>query len=72
MKQLSTLVASLFVLPLAQGDSSTVPADYKGKPFQDSVYKAGPQNIPGILPCALYDLGGEGGRCESRLGCSGV
>jgi energy-coupling factor transporter ATP-binding protein EcfA2 len=35
-------------------------ADYRGKPFQDSVYKAGAQVIPGKLECAYYDLGGEG------------
>ena len=37
-----------------------VPADYKGKPFADAVHKAGMPNIPGIVQCALYDLGGEG------------
>jgi hypothetical protein len=37
-----------------------VPLDYQGKPFQDSVYTAGPQAIPGRLECAYYDLGGEG------------
>lgn len=36
------------------------PADYKGKPFEDSVYKDGPQVIPGTLQCVLFDLGGEG------------
>jgi hypothetical protein len=60
MKHLLTIVAGLFVFPLVQGDPSTVPGDYKGQPFQDSVYKAGAQGIPGILQCALYDLGGEG------------
>jgi hypothetical protein len=60
MKHLLTIVAGLFVLSSVQSDPSTVPADYQGKPFQDSVYKAGPQSIPGILQCALYDLGGEG------------
>jgi hypothetical protein len=33
---------------------------YQGKPFQDSVYRAGPQTIPGRVQCAYYDLGGEG------------
>jgi hypothetical protein len=37
-----------------------VPEDYKGKPFQDSTYTAGPQKIPGRVQAALYDLGGEG------------
>lgn len=39
---------------------AAVPADYKGSPFADAVHKAGPQNIPGIVQCALYDIGGEG------------
>jgi len=34
--------------------------DYKGKPFQDSTYSAGPQSIPGRLQATRYDLGGEG------------
>ena len=37
-----------------------VPADYRGKPFADAYHKAGTPNIPGIVQCALYDLGGEG------------
>ncbi len=37
-----------------------VPADYRGRPFADAVHKAGVPNIPGIVQCALYDLGGEG------------
>ena len=36
-----------------------VPADYRGKPFADAYRKAGAPNIPGIVQCALYDLGGE-------------
>jgi hypothetical protein len=35
-------------------------APYEGVPFHDSVYKGGPQNIPGRIQCAYYDLGGEG------------
>ncbi len=31
-----------------------------GKPFQDSRYPGGPQQIPGRVQCAFYDLGGEG------------
>jgi hypothetical protein len=34
--------------------------EYKGKPFQDSVYHGGPQKIPGLVQCAYYDFGGEG------------
>ena len=44
----------------AKISSSTLPADYKGTPFEDSSYKDGPQVIPGKLECAFYDLGGEG------------
>ena len=33
---------------------------YQGRPFQDSVYRGGPQKIPGRVQCAYYDLGGEG------------
>jgi hypothetical protein len=33
---------------------------YQGKPFEDSVYRGGPQTIPGRVQCAYYDLGGEG------------
>jgi hypothetical protein len=31
-----------------------------GRPFEDAAYKAGAQRIPGIVQCALFDLGGEG------------
>ena len=37
-----------------------VPSAYKGTPFVDAIHKAGVPNIPGIVQCALYDLGGEG------------
>jgi len=40
--------------------SAAVPFDYQGKPFADAFHKSGPPNIPGIVQCALYDLGGEG------------
>ena len=40
--------------------SSTFPADYKGQPFSDEVYRKGPQTIPGRIECAYFDLGGEG------------
>ena len=36
------------------------PPEYTGKPFTDSYHKSGPPVIPGIVQCALYDLGGEG------------
>lgn len=33
---------------------------YRGQPYHDSVYRDGPQVIPGRVMCAYYDLGGEG------------
>ncbi len=33
---------------------------YQGTPFTDSIYKSGPQTIPGKLQCEYYDFGGEG------------
>lgn len=50
-----TLLA--FAIPCATGQ---VPSDYKGRPFADSFHKTGPPSIPGVVQCALYDLGGEG------------
>src|SRR3984885_811244 len=35
-------------------------SQYKGVPYHDSRYQAGPQKIPGRVLCAYYDLGGEG------------
>jgi hypothetical protein len=40
--------------------TSNLPKDYRGQPFQDSVYQGGPQKIPGKVFCAYYDSGGEG------------
>ncbi len=37
-----------------------IPQGYAGKPFTDTMHQTGPANIPGIVQCALYDLGGEG------------
>jgi len=37
-----------------------LPRDYRGKPFTDEFNRSGPANVPGIIQCALYDLGGEG------------
>ncbi len=33
---------------------------YRGKSFHDQMYHGGPQQIPGRVQCAYYDLGGEG------------
>jgi hypothetical protein len=51
------------VVPICLGFSSALaapPPDYKGRPFSDEFHTAGPPAIPGIVQCALYDLGGEG------------
>lgn len=49
------LIIIPFLVSVAQ-----IPAEYKGKPFKDSVYTLGAQQIPGRLQLAYYDLGGEG------------
>jgi len=48
------------ILVMSMNINATVPEDYKGKPFEDSVYHGGAQMIPGRLQCAYFDLGGEG------------
>lgn len=40
--------------------ADALPGKYCGTPFHDSVYKGGPQRIPGRVQCAYFDLGGEG------------
>ena len=55
----SSLLATL-CLGSAVALHAEVPANYQGKPFTDDFHKSGPPNIPGIVQCALYDLGGEG------------
>ena len=56
----SAVITVLWTLSLGLNCSAALPADYKGKPFQDEVYGAGPQVIPGKVECAYFDLGGEG------------
>jgi len=51
---------SLSLLLLSACSSNNMLGDYKGKPYQDAVYKNGAQIIPGKLQCEYYDLGGEG------------
>src|ERR1700761_1095395 len=34
-------------------------SQYKGLPYHDARYRGGPQEIPGRVLCAYYDLGGE-------------
>jgi len=50
----------LLFVALNFGCLSALSPDYTGKPFHDSVYRAGAQTIPGKIECAYYDLGGEG------------
>src|SRR6266478_1902730 len=47
-------------MALVVSTNAELPPGYKGKPFQDGVYTAGPQRIPCRVECAFYDLGGEG------------
>jgi hypothetical protein len=56
----SASIMALFSLTLILNSHAALPPDYQGKPFQDEVYKSGPQVIPGRLQCAYFDLGGEG------------
>jgi len=39
---------------------SHLPAGYTGRPFADTRYTGGAQQIPGTVMCAYYDLGGQG------------
>lgn len=59
LKRLAPAWAAFLGLPAAFGFAA-LPADYQGKPFTDEYHQTGPVNIPGIVQCALYDLGGEG------------
>jgi hypothetical protein len=50
----------LLILISFSNGYAQIPADYKGKPFRDSLYTRGAQQIPGRVELAYYDLGGEG------------
>lgn len=50
----------LLILISFSNGYAQIPADYKGKPFRDSLYTRGAQNIPGRVELAYFDLGGEG------------
>jgi len=54
------LITIITGLALGLKSNAALPPDYQGKPFEDSVYKAGAQVIPGRVECAYYDRGGEG------------
>jgi len=63
MKSRLSVIWAVIAIPwmtLVMSSNAGLPPSYKGKPFQDSVYTAGPQQIPGRVECAYYDLGGEG------------
>jgi len=60
MKNLAALWVLACLLLAGCRTQSNVPSSYKGKPFKDKYYKAGPQIIPGRVELAYYDLGGEG------------
>ena len=40
--------------------AAELPSGYRGRPFEDAFHKTGTPGIPGLIQCALYDLGGEG------------
>jgi hypothetical protein len=52
-------LVALVGMALVVSSNAGLPPGYQGKPFQDSVYTAGPQPIPGRVECAYYDLVGE-------------
>lgn len=58
LKLLRRAATALALLPTLA--FAAVPAGYAGKPFEDEMHHTGAANIPGIVQCALYDLGGEG------------
>jgi len=57
---MKTFIVIIGIISFSLISQAVLPSDYKGKPFEDSVYKAGPQTIPGRIQCACFDLGGEG------------
>lgn len=61
MKQSSVRVVFVCsVVAASVAAFAAMPSGYSGKPFADAFHKTGPANIPGIVQCALYDLGGQG------------
>ena len=63
---INTIKLSLIVLLFGLLGSFTLktkknlPKGFRGRPFQDEVYKSGAQIIPGRVQCAFFDSGGEG------------
>jgi len=58
--RLAWFLVALSALFPAWARAGSLPPGYQGKPFQDAYHQAGAPSIPGIVQCALYDLGGEG------------
>jgi len=56
-RRLAVVLAATLILPQVV---AAVPPGYQGRPFADEMHQTGPAKIPGIVQCALYDLGGEG------------
>jgi hypothetical protein len=46
------------------GGQGKLPSGTASQPFEDEFIKTGPPSIPGIVQCALFDLGGEGVACH--------
>ena len=59
-KRILIKVFYLFCAGIIAGCQSNFPGNYKGTPYTDKMYNAGPQSIPGKLQCEYYDFGGEG------------
>jgi hypothetical protein len=60
-KVISTFEVILISLLLSAAcKSKNSIGNYKGTPYEDTVYKKGAQIIPGKLQCEYYDFGGEG------------
>jgi hypothetical protein len=59
-KRLVIRLFSLFFVGILVSCQVNPLGNYKGTPYSDDNYKAGPQTIPGKLQCEFYDFGGEG------------
>lgn len=59
IKTMGLLALGVILLSACQSKTKSS-TKYEGKPYTDSVYTAGIQQIPGTLQCEFYDLGGEG------------
>jgi len=64
MKPPTLLAAIALALPASVPATAAVPAAYQGRPFADEFHQTGAPGVPGIVQCALFDLGGEGIACH--------